>query len=242
MNSNILVKLINKYYIDGNVESVIWKIDNNKLIIKFITNNKDLVGTVICDSIDINNCKLAIYNTTQLKRLLKVFDNDDVQISIISKSKINFKSNDYDLLFQLADEKLIQDVPEVQLDNNYDIEFNLSSQDIKNIRKANDAIKEDTVVFSIGTNIDTNLNNNCVITFGKNTDYSNLLSYSVNCIIHTHYSISYQMPFDSNMFCSILSNCNGETKIKINSGGLMYIYNKEDNITCEYFFLRKAEL
>ena len=62
--------IISKYNLDGNVETVKWEIKDNTIIIKFISNNKDLVGIVTASELDIKKCDLAIFDTQKLLKLI----------------------------------------------------------------------------------------------------------------------------------------------------------------------------
>ena len=74
MEKNNLVSLIEKYYLDGTVESAIWNIKDNKATIKFTTQYKNLVGIITSDNFDLDDCEIGIYNTSQFLKFVRITD------------------------------------------------------------------------------------------------------------------------------------------------------------------------
>ena len=86
MNKQELVRFINKYYLNGVVNSVVLnsKSDTQVLSTRFISGDKTLLGDLTVDKWDFEDSDVGIYNTEQLLKLLSVMDND-IQLSL-SKS------------------------------------------------------------------------------------------------------------------------------------------------------------
>ena len=72
IEKNHLQSIISRYYLGGLIESVKWEIQNNTLNIAFMSPNKDMIGELECNEFPIEDCELAIFNTTQLNKLLGV--------------------------------------------------------------------------------------------------------------------------------------------------------------------------
>ena len=83
MNKQKLVRFINKYYLNGVVNSVILnsKSDLQELSARFISGDKTLLGDLTMDKWDFENSDIGIYNTEQLLKLLSVMD-EDVNVSL----------------------------------------------------------------------------------------------------------------------------------------------------------------
>ena len=62
INKLKIQSIINKYYLGTN-ESVKWVINNNSLNIDFMTPTKDVIGNVMCSDFQLEDSKLAIYDT-----------------------------------------------------------------------------------------------------------------------------------------------------------------------------------
>jgi hypothetical protein len=75
---NTLQSIISKYYLGGKVESVKWKVEDGKLHIDFMAPTKDMIGRLSCNNFPMvhEDGTLAIFNTTQLNRLLNVLAGD----------------------------------------------------------------------------------------------------------------------------------------------------------------------
>ena len=82
VKNNSLGRFISKYYLESAVLSSKWKLNNETLSARFMTEDRTLLGELKlknfkCDAIDGET--LGIYNTEQLIKLLGVLD-DDVNI------------------------------------------------------------------------------------------------------------------------------------------------------------------
>ena len=77
VSKNRLQSIISKYYLGGKVESVKWEIEGGTLTIDFMAPTKDMIGRVIAWDFKITTeGTLAIFNTSQLNRLLNVLSGD----------------------------------------------------------------------------------------------------------------------------------------------------------------------
>jgi hypothetical protein len=75
MNKNILQSAIDKYYLEGLIETVNFDINNNVLNVKFISPAKNLIGNLYCP-IDLPNTTFKINNTSQLNKLINILDTE----------------------------------------------------------------------------------------------------------------------------------------------------------------------
>ena len=75
INKSIIQSVINKYYLGLN-ESVKWNIQNNNLEIDFMTPTKDVIGSISCENFQLEDSKLAIYDTKKLQNLISICNGD----------------------------------------------------------------------------------------------------------------------------------------------------------------------
>jgi hypothetical protein len=113
MNKDILTSAIEKYHLGGNVESTKWVIKDKTLSIRFLSENKNLVGILETPNFDLEDCELPVYSTTQLYKLVKITDNF-VQLGITKGranivNELNISDNQYDLHYHLADAAMIEE-------------------------------------------------------------------------------------------------------------------------------------
>ena len=78
MNKQKLVRFINKYYLNGIVNSVVLnsKSDSQQLSARFISGDKNLLGDLTMDKWNFEDSNIGVYNTEQLIKLLEVLDED----------------------------------------------------------------------------------------------------------------------------------------------------------------------
>ena len=62
MNKQKLVRFINKYYLNGTVNSVILNSNSNKLSARFISGDKTLLGELEMDKWQFEDSEVGIYN------------------------------------------------------------------------------------------------------------------------------------------------------------------------------------
>jgi len=95
----LLQSLISKYYLGIN-ESVKWVIKDNKLSIKFMSPNEDIIGEVTCDDFQFEDVELAIFNTHKLKNLTSV-TNGELLLELIKQKELVTKLKISDERFNL---------------------------------------------------------------------------------------------------------------------------------------------
>ena len=96
MIKKILIQsIINKYYLGLN-ESVKWVVEGSTLNIDFMTPTKDVIGSVSCDNFDLEDCKLAIYDTKKLQNLISIC-NGELLLELVKNNALNTKLKISDL-------------------------------------------------------------------------------------------------------------------------------------------------
>ena len=84
MNNTKLLRFIDKYHLGGEIKSVKWVSNGNKLSTRFISGDKSVVGSVVLDKFDgIDSSELGVYNTSQLISLLTILG-DDIKFNLSS--------------------------------------------------------------------------------------------------------------------------------------------------------------
>ena len=76
MNKNNLLKFIQKYSLGGLIESVAWNAEGTKLSVRFISDDKTLLGEVEYNAYTSTPMNVGIYTTSLLKNMIGVLDND----------------------------------------------------------------------------------------------------------------------------------------------------------------------
>ena len=81
MEKQLLVSIIEKYYLNGVNEKVKWTVKDKKIQILFTSQLKDLAGSVEAIDFDLEDCVLGIYDTNKLLKLVGI-TNQFVQLNV----------------------------------------------------------------------------------------------------------------------------------------------------------------
>jgi hypothetical protein len=232
--------IISKYHLNGLIDSVKWKIEDKKINIEFITPNKDMVGGITTDFPTIS-ATIAIFNTAQLNKLINITDGT-LYLDFLKSNKVYNKLTVYDgkytLEYSLADLMLIPKIPSINDSGHYDVEINLTLDNINSFIKAKNALPDadmviirDTIGFEGGDEV--------VLTIGDQTDFSNKISFKFSDIIINSPGGS-ELCFDANVLKEIFSsNKTDQAKALINREGLMKLIFTDGDIESYYYLVQK---
>jgi hypothetical protein len=116
INKLELQSVINKYFLNGMVESVKWNIEDNALTIDFQSPNKDMIGCVKHTNFPLENSEIAVYDTSKLNKLLGIASGEvvlELEKTQAVYTKLIISDSNYTLNFSLTDLLLIQDLGNV---------------------------------------------------------------------------------------------------------------------------------
>jgi hypothetical protein len=240
INKLLLKSLIDKYYLGVN-DSVKWVIENNTLTIDFSTPNKSIIGKVTCRDFQIEDCKLAIFDTKKLRNLVDICNGTlllelEREGQLLTKLKI-IDSN-FNLDYALADALLIDKVGTVNAPN-WDVNVELTLEDINNLIKAKSALQGvDNMLVSTIENLDGDLA--LEFSFGDESGHNNRIAYQIHGNIQKS---NIKLPFNSDMLKMILqANKDVEhATLYLSELGLMKLTFTNETVDSEYFVVRNAE-
>ena len=240
VNKLLIKSIIDKYYL-GEVESVKWVINDRKLSIDFTTQNKEVMGKILCHDFNLHNCELAIYDTKKLSSLLSITQGDlllETEQNRGIYTKLNISDLNFNVVYALADPLLIGKVGSVN-EPKWDITIPILKENVDNLVKAKSALADvDNMVVS--TELDPNDILMCKFSFGDEKGHNNKITYQMYGDIKVN---SIKIPFNSNHFRNILnSNKDMKTGTMCLSGeGLMKLIFINEETTSTYYIVRKAE-
>jgi hypothetical protein len=248
ISKNTLQSIISKYYLGGKVESVKWVVEDKKLHIDFMAPTKDMIGKLSCNNFPITtDGTLAIFNTTQLNRLLSVLSGDLVlDVSKTNKvlTKLTIQDNKASINYSLADPLMIQKVGEVGENLEWSVSAILENEDFYTFTKAASAIQGNEIVTLsptediVGTNI-------LKFTFGERMEFSNKIEFYVNANFTNKAKVDIKIPFNSEMLKEIFNANKTSDQCHLSfveDGLLRLIFTSEDEgIETTYFVVRKAD-
>ena len=237
INKKVISDIVSKYSLGNNIEKVKWIITDEKLIIHFINDSKNLVGYVdYRKEIGLKPGDYGIFNTSQLIKCLNILDGD-ILVDATS-SKLNLADTSYDIKFNLADPAVIPNVPDVS--NNSDewsVSFEANDEFITRFVKSKDALSE-LETFTVETRDGFN-GEELVFTVG--TNITNTIEFTVDATINESFS---HVPFDSNLMKEILkANRDYHSgEIRINKKGLLDAhFHCGGQLYTGYYLVRRQE-
>lgn len=236
MTKKDLIKIIEKYYLNGLTEEVRFKVIDNQLKINFATILKDCIGEVTAPW-QREDVELGVFDTTQLYKLVKIC-NDPLVIDVTERDgkalKLEIKDNQFDLSYNLSDLGLIKegklsaDMPEPS------IVLNLNQEFIDKFKKAHNAL-EKVEVFSIQPKIDKQKTKTLEFVIGLQERYANKITFSEPVDV---YNEMVKTVFRVSNFREIISNAGNETiKMYVYPMGIMKLETIEENIKVNYYLV-----
>jgi hypothetical protein len=235
ISKKVISDIVSKYSLGNSIEKVKWVITDEKLIIHFINDSKNLVGYVdYRKKIGLKPGDYGIFNTSQLVKCLNILDGDILVDA--TTSKLNMADTSYEIKFGLADPAVIPDVPDVSSNvDEWSVSFQANDEFITRFVKSKDALSE-LDIFTIETRDGFN-GEELVFTVG--TSITNTIEFTVeNATINESFG---PVPFDSNLMKEILkANRDYHTgEIRINKKGLLDAhFHCGDGLYTGYYLVR----
>lgn len=238
MQKDKLNRFIQKYNLGGNVNSVKWDSKGNKLITKFVTPDKSLLGEVVVDKFGFEDAELGIYQTDQLQKLLNVLT-DDINLSMkkVGSKAVSLKVSDNatSVDYVLSDLTIIPQPPNLKHIPKFGTQIKLDSNFINTFIKGKSALSD--VDFFTIVNKDGDLS----VVIGYASTNTNRVNIPVNSISN---DITDSISFNANFFKEILvanKECT-EAIFKISTEGLSKLEFKVDDYTSTYFLVASEDV
>jgi len=237
ISKKVISDIVSKYSLGNNIEKVKWIVTDEKLIIHFINDSKNLVGYVdYRKEIGLKPGDYGIFNTSQLIKCLNILDGDILVDA--TTSKLNMADTNYDIKFNLADPAVIPNVPDVSSNSEeWSIAFDANDEFITRFVKSKDALSE-LETFTVETRDGFN-GEELVFTVG--TTITNTIEFTVDATINESFG---PVPFDSNLMKEILkANKDYHSgEIRINKKGLLDAhFHCGNDLYTGYYLVRKQE-
>ena len=240
MKKLYFLDVIEKYHLGGLVERVKITISNKTLESKFITTNKNLIGTIMAPNIELEDCEFGVYDTSQLLKLIGITD-QLLTLNIEKKGKIANKlliaDADYNLEYTLADTMLTPAIPSFD-EPSYDMEANINREFIDKFVKAKKALT--TEIFTISSGSDPLNNNVLFFNLGGSEGYTNKVNFYIPAIKVS--TLGEPIKFSIEEFNEILL-ANKELKLstlRVSEEGLLKVnFENEEGVKVSYVLVGK---
>lgn len=240
ISKNLLASFISKYSVNNRFENVKWRIENNVLTVYAGVSGR--VCKVQLNNFPLDDVELGVWDTTKLSKLVSV-TSGELLLSLETQNelpkKLHISDSSFDLAFSLADKFIIPSVKWYNDPDKWEVELELTREDVDNLIKSKNAFTEQEV-FTMKVVKDLDNDIACEFTFGELGDYSSKINYSIKGNIDESI-LDRVYPFDATLFKDIL-NANKDQEeclFKFSSRGMKKISFKSDDIESIYYIAQK---
>lgn len=236
MNRNYLQSILEKCYLSGLISSTRLKVSNKNIKLNFTNESKTFIGSVESSDFDLKDCEIGLYDLSQFLKLINILDNL-IEVTTFEKNgiiqKLLIADNVYDLEYPLANISIIPKAGELNIEPNYNVEFNIDKELISKFLRGYKALKPETLIIEPDTN-------ELKFLLGESGDFSNKVNFktaSKNSSIPGS-----PLHFNANIIAEIFNN-NSESEIGKGlideSEGLMKFEFQYQNIKSTYLIAAK---
>jgi hypothetical protein len=233
MNKNNLLKFIQKYSLGGLIESVAWNAEGNKLSVRFISDDKTLLGEVEFNAYTSTPMNVGIYTTSLLKNMIGVLDSDlTLKVDKAGEKSVSLKlaSDETETSYQLADLGVIPPVPDLKTLPDFGISIDMASNMIDKFIKAKGALSDvDTfTIFTEGGDLKMAIG------------YSSISTNRVTFTVQKDYAETVKPISFSAKYLKEILTANKEAtnaKLKVSTDGLSNVEFQIDDFVCKYYLV-----
>lgn len=241
ISKNKLQSFISKYYI-GQFNQAKWRIDNNE--VKVYVGSHGLAANVNMKNFPLEDGDIAVFDSNKLQKLVAV-TSGDLLLSLEKQGQLNTKLKisdaNFELDYSLADPLIIPKIDWYK-DLDWEMELDVSREDIDSLIKAKNALSEyDTLLIRAVKNLDGETV--CEFVFGDNTNFSSKVTYQIEGNVNDVF-VNAHIPFDSNVLKEILNvNKDSEnTKFYLSSKGLAKLTFDNEEMSSIYYITRNEQI
>jgi hypothetical protein len=224
----------------GNVNSVKWTANTNKLTTSFVTPDKSLLGTVVVDGVQFEDADIGVYQTDQLQKLLSVLG-EDISLSLTRvgdrTTSLKVKNGSVSIDYVLSDLSVISDPPALKRLPEFQTKVKLDGNFIDTFIKGKGALA-DVDMFTFVNDRDGNLS--AVIGYSSNTNTNR-----VNIPVETETNgLTEPVTFNANLSKEMLL-ANKECKsavLEVSNEGLAKVNFKIDDYDSTYFIVAMSDI
>ena len=239
MKKQVLNTFIDKYSLNGTIESVKWVVDNKNKQIKTssISDDKNVVSYVsIKDDAGLSEAEIGINDTAKLKKLLGVLT-DDVNITFNKRDEkivsLSLNSESTDVQYVTADLSVIPKVPDLKKLPPFNLEIPLTKEFVTTFVKAKSALSDvNTMTFT------KDKKDKIKLTIGYSSVNSNRINIDVKPVEGKD-SLGKTIHFSAKYLKEILtSNSDCENAVlKISDAGIAHVEFNNELFNSSYYLI-----
>jgi hypothetical protein len=239
MNKADLLKFLDLYNLNGNVEAVKIVSDGKSVKTNFVSDDRTLAGAVSFSSLKIDEGEYGIYDTAQLRKMLAVLTGDTmtVEVNKFDDKAISFCFSDKtsESICMLADLSVIPPSPKVKEIKSFEVEIPIDDDFVERFVRAKNALP-DVVTFTIMPN---KKGDKLEMLIGYSTINTNRVKLEIKPTAGKD-KLTGPISFNAIFFKEILSKNRGVNSIlKIAAAGIASIHFKTDSYEATYYLIKK---
>ena len=232
MQKTKLDRFIQKYNLNGNVNSVKWTSKDDTLATTFVTSDKSLMGSVKVDNVQFDEGDVGVYTTDLLQKLLGVLG-DDVTLNVSKFGdkavSLKVKNGTVSVDYTLSDLSVIPDPPTLKRVPEFQTKIKIDSHFIETFIKGKSALS-DAETFTLITGDETQ------VVIGYASTNTNRVNIPVET---TTNGLTDNISFNANLFRDVLSankECTSAV-LEISNDGLLRVNFKVDDYDSTYYLV-----
>lgn len=239
MNKSNLVKFIELYHLNGNIERVKLESDGKNLKTGIVSDDRTMAGNIKFNNLSIEKGEYGIHDTSQLKKMLGILDEEiEVVVNKLDDGRaISFAISDKNTesIITLADMSVIPKAPAVNSNCNFDLEIELTESFVERFVKAKNALP-DVAAFTLGLN---KKGDKVELVIGDGDANNNRIRLEVTPLVGKDKPTK-EVSFSAMFFKEILLKNRGAigSVLKVNSAGLASINFKTDEYEANYYLTK----
>ena len=232
MQKTKLDRFIQKYNLNGNVNSVKWTSKDDTLATTFVTSDKSLMGSVTVDNVQFDEGDVGIYTTDLLQKLLGVLGDDvTLNVSKFGDKAVSLKvqNGTVSIDYTLSDLSVIPDPPTLKRVPEFQTNIKIDSHFIETFIKGKSALS-DAETFTLITGDETQ------VVIGYASTNTNRVNIPVET---TTNGLTDNISFNANLFRDVLSankECTSAV-LEVSNDGLLRVNFKVDDYDSTYYLV-----
>lgn len=232
MNKQNLEEFIQKYTLGGLIEEVRWDTDGNNISVSATNQSKSIMAFVTARNLPIDSGTYNIYETSRLRSLLSVLE-DDINVDIISQQGIPVylkfgDGSNVSFKYHNAEPEMIPESPSTPPLDDFEMEMTVDSDFMQRFVKGSSALSHVTSVVLIADEDPTRF------VIGYDPDHNTTrVSLEVESFGELKKNFSFSAPTLKNIF--LANKGLEEAKIRVSDIGILYIGFDNGEYKCDYY-------
>ncbi len=238
MQKTKLDRFIQKYNLNGNVNSVKWTSKDDTIRTTFVTSDKSLMGSVSVDNVQFDEGEVGVYTTDLLQKLLGVLD-DDVTLKVSKFGdkavSLKVKNGPVSVDYVLSDLSVISDPPQMKRLPEFGTKIKLDRSFIDTFIKGKGALS------GVDTFTVVKTDDGCQVVIGYSSTNTNRVNIPVEC---TSCDIDTPITFNANLFKEVLvanRECTSAV-LEVSNEGLARVNFKIDDYDSTYYIVAMQDV